>query len=868
VTADDQLDRFQLDIAGSRAAGDVAKEIGVWLNIGSLYQYQSGDTLRAVAAYQQARELARAHGDIDLEILALTSVHFLFARNDEYDRDLDVLHKLVDLTEPINADRRRLRLIVLDSIAGLYLRLDNPRKALEYYQLALALLGPIGQPKNAGVNPISEVQSAVEIRFGFAHAQEVLGNLDGAQEAYAEVLAILNQSAFDSTMFLDLKGEALTNLARLDARRGDLAKAIDRYTQAIEDSRRRAISENRTAGSSVPVFYNMVGLAELLLQAGDQAGARTRFEEALQEYSSSSIGFESSFFLARVGFSLARAGDRPRAQQLLNRALEVEARSGGRLSAYMLQMLMQYWVNGQNDPLSIFYGKQAVNAFQRDRTRIRTFDQETRERYVESKSHVYRDLADLLIRNGRLPEAEQVLKLLKEDEYFEFLRRAENGVGGTVEPNAIEREWEVRYRAVSDRVMALGKERGDLMAKRNRSPAEEARLTTVDADLGVANETFQRSLDQLAAESRASGAGTERVFQLRESQGLMGTLRDLGRTTVAVYTLVGGEKYRAILVTADVQKAFEYPIAAADLNRKVLAFRTVLQDPRQDPRPLARELYDVLVGPMAKDLRDAHAERIMWSLDGVLRYLPVAALYDGKDYLVARYQQVVFTPASESRLKDAPAARLTAIGLGVSKARGDFPALPGVVDELRDIIRDRETFGRSAGLVPGRVLLDDAFTESAMKGALRQQYPIVHIASHFQFHPGNELESFLLLGDGQHLSLADLKRAPNLFAGVDLLTLSACDTATGSPAANGAEVEGFAVLAQRQGAKAVVATLWPVADTSTQRLMREFYRLRTNGHRSKGEALRQAQLKVLHDLGSGTAHPYFWAPFLLIGNWQ
>jgi CHAT domain-containing protein len=348
----------------------------------------------------------------------------------------------------------------------------------------------------------------------------------------------------------------------------------------------------------------------------------------------------------------------------------------------------------------------------------------------------------------------------------------------------------------------------------------------------------------------------------------MATLRDLGRTTVAVYTLVGAEKYRAILVTADVQKAFEAPIAAADLNRKVLAFRTALQDPHVDPRPLARELYDILVGPMAADLRAAYAQRIMWSLDGVLRYLPMAALYDGQDYLVARYEQLVFTPASESRLKDAPPKRVTAVGLGVSKARGDFAALPGVVAELRDLVRDRAAFGRSSGLMPGRVLLDDAFTESAMKGALRQQYPIVHVASHFQFHPWNELDSFLLLGDGQHLTLADLKRAPNLFAGVDLLTLSACDTATGSPAANGAELEGFAVLAQRQGAKAVVASLWPVADASTQHLMRQFYRLRTTRHLSKAEALRQAQLALLRDAGNGTAHPYFWAPFLLIGNWQ
>jgi CHAT domain-containing protein len=166
---------------------------------------------------------------------------------------------------------------------------------------------------------------------------------------------------------------------------------------------------------------------------------------------------------------------------------------------------------------------------------------------------------------------------------------------------------------------------------------------------------------------------------------------------------------------------------------------------------------------------------------------------------------------------------------------------------------------------------------------LRKRYPVVHIASHFQFRPGNETASFLLLGDGSQLPLSELKAMPNVFGGVDLLTLSACNTAIGSPGADGREVEGFGVLAQRQGAKAVVATLWAVADVSTQALMQTFYRLQeTEPDLSKVEALRQAQLSLLHGLDQITvgssvarrrrqapyAHPYYWAPFLLIGNWK
>jgi CHAT domain-containing protein len=356
-----------------------------------------------------------------------------------------------------------------------------------------------------------------------------------------------------------------------------------------------------------------------------------------------------------------------------------------------------------------------------------------------------------------------------------------------------------------------------------------------------------------------------------------------------------------ILITPNAQKAAEYPIKAADLNRKVLEFRQVLQDPRLDPRPLAQEMYKILVGPVAKDLKDAKAETLMWSLDGVLRYVPIAALHDGEKYMIERYRNVVFTPASNARLKDQPSASWRGLGLGVTKAHEGFTALPAVAEELRGIIRD-EAASEPGGVMPGTIKLDEAFTAESMMASLRQRFPLVHVASHFAFRPGNETDSFLLLGDGSRLTLAQIKSFPNVFGGVELLTLSACDTATGGAGANGKEVEGFGVLAQRQGAKAVVASLWPVADESTRLLMQEFYRLReSQSEMTKAEALRRAQLALLRgelkasgtreadrglalggkekgkESGRGESassaqvsynHPYFWAPFILIGNWR
>jgi CHAT domain-containing protein len=159
-------------------------------------------------------------------------------------------------------------------------------------------------------------------------------------------------------------------------------------------------------------------------------------------------------------------------------------------------------------------------------------------------------------------------------------------------------------------------------------------------------------------------------------------------------------------------------------------------------------------------------------------------------------------------------------------------------------------------------------------------------------------DSFLLLGDGSRMTLAQIRTKLN-FNGVELLTLSACETALGddSVAHHGVEVEGLGAIAQQAGAKAVLATLWPVADGSTALLMRAMYQAHKTDHVDKADALREAQLALLHGTvqaeGAGKAqrglarmdsvpasgsfvvdprapfaHPFYWAPFILMGNWQ
>ncbi len=222
--------------------------------------------------------------------------------------------------------------------------------------------------------------------------------------------------------------------------------------------------------------------------------------------------------------------------------------------------------------------------------------------------------------------------------------------------------------------------------------------------------------------------------------------------------------------------------------------------------------------------------------------------------------------------------------------------MPAELDGI--VIRDAD---EPDGVIAGEVHLDDAFDKARLKAMIRARLPVLHIASHFKLNPGDNSASFLLLGDGQALPLADLEaKAAYRLHHVDQLTLSACDTAMGNPnrSGSGAEVERFGALAQKRGAKGVLATLWPVADRSTGTLMQTLYRLHgADPSLTKAEALRQAQLALLQgeagegDCGGarrplwlgddvatsaegeapadacGWTHPYHRAPFVLMGNW-
>lgn len=916
------LEYFEKALAIDRELSDSNDEASALDNIGQVYDDQ-GDRIRAREYFNKALVLHQSahdrHGEaVDLNNLGLVSNHVGEKAKalDFYTRALAIYRGIGDETESattlsnigkvyddlgqkqtaldfytqsLELDRkvgnRFHESVALNNIAGIYDDLGEKQKGIEYYQQALTLDRIVG-------NRFGEATTLDNIANLFAD----LGDNPKAFESYQQALRLRRNLG-------DRSGEART-LGSIGARYFDLGQltlALDFYQQALV--------LHRAVGDRLGEGRILADIGNVYIEMKEVQKALAYFEEALPINRDVGDRAGEAATLNDIGGVYFKLDENQKALERYGEALALATQVQDPLKqASVLGHLMGVFRKQHQPAAAAFFGKQAVNKLQEIRANIRGFEKTTQQDFLKSKEKAYRDLADVLIIQGRLPEAEQVLDLLKNEEYFEFIRRDDKDAASLTAPvKFANREESVDrdYEANASRVTAIGNEWAVLHSKPSRTPDEQKHLAELAEQLKSADDAWQKFLTDLYADRGKSKEAQTTVENLQESaSGMQHVLRQLGPGVVALYTLVGDDVYRVIVVTPTVMVARAYPIKAADLRKKVFEFRRSLTNPSSDPVPDAQELYRILVGPVAQDLDGAKAETLMWSLDDVLRYLPIAALHDGHEYVVEKYKNEVFTPASS--LTDQPDMKtFRGLGLGVSKSYGDFSPLPSVPEELRRIIRDSSTSDPN-GVLPGQTMLDESFTEDSMKKALEQNFPIVHIASHFAFAPGNETKSFLLLGgtdpQGEHLSLAEIRKDPGFtFAETVLLTLSACDTAVGGAEGDGRELDGLGRLAQQKGAKAVMATLWSVSDRSTGLLMQEFYRYwTTTVGTPKAEALRQAQLDLLRGQlkpggaiqdkadsdgkkriadarGVATvgttarasyAHPYYWAPFILIGNWR
>ena len=342
--------------------------------------------------------------------------------------------------------------------------------------------------------------------------------------------------------------------------------------------------------------------------------------------------------------------------------------------------------------------------------------------------------------------------------------------------------------------------------------------------------------------------------------------------TAIVYPIILSNRI-AIIVSSTGQEPKLYPpqwIAEKTVKATAKKLQEGLRDPqRWEWTAASEQLYDWLIQPIQADLQQQKVETLVFVLDGALRNIPMAALKHGDRYLIEQYSLSTTPGLRLTNPEPLQARALSGVAFGLTQEHTEkfadgsskfFPKLDAVADELKYL-------KAAIRLSPVEPILE--FTRQTFQQTLQtSQAPIVHLATHGQFS-SNLDKTFLLAADGK-ITIDELTNAlgasnNNRTAAIELLVLSACETAAGDDRAP----LGLAGIALKSGARSTVASLWQVNDTATSLLMQSFYKEVATPKVSKAEALRQAQLSVLNfDKESlPYSHPYYWAPFILVGNW-
>jgi CHAT domain-containing protein len=391
-------------------------------------------------------------------------------------------------------------------------------------------------------------------------------------------------------------------------------------------------------------------------------------------------------------------------------------------------------------------------------------------------------------------------------------------------------------------------------------------------------------------------------------------LETLAPNTAVLYPIILPKRLELLVSIGTKLIRYSTNVTAVQLQKSVnLLVKTLRPTSSGELNPLdkknSKQLYQWLINPLLKQLKEQKIDTLVFVPDGVLRSLPIAALSDGKHYLIEEFAIATVPGLTLFDPKPLANKNMHALLAGLSQPGPVVLELPdamwdGLVNQssnnnrgirgtsttikqLKPQEKDRSITERKVDMVnkvqqalalpgvekeinqlskhlQGQVLLDKNFLLSNFVSDISENpYRVVHIASH-GFFGGSPEQNFLMTYDhklnmdqlGSILKPKQLSDKP-----IELLTLSACQTAEGddrSPL-------GMAGIALKSGARSILGTLWPIADDAAQQMLPSFYNNLIQTQTTKAKALQSAQLKLLKQ--KEFSHPFFWSAFILIGNW-
>ncbi|MEO0406521.1 MAG: tetratricopeptide repeat protein [Cyanobacteria bacterium P01_A01_bin.135] len=854
---------------GSEAAaveGDRKVEAD-WLLQKGIEQFNVSRFREALQSWEQALEIYQEIGDRQGEGDALGNLGLAYDSLGQYQQAITCYQQVLEIFREIGD--RQGEGIVVGNLGITYNILGQYQQAIAFYEQHLEIAREVGDRQGEG-NALGNL--------GIAH-----NNLGQYQQA----IAFSEQHLEIAREISDRQGEgiALGNL-------GNAYDSLGQYQQAIAFHEQH-LEIDREAGDRQGEGIALGNLGNAYNNLGQYQQAIASYRQALEIFREISDRRGESFILANLGVAYSNLGQHEQTIASYQQALAIHQDIGDRAAEGTVLSNIGELLTNQNLPqLAILFLKQSVNIREAIRDDIRELPTDQQQSFADTVADTYRNLADLLLQENRILEAQRVLDLLKVqelDDYLDTVRSPDTDGIDLLDPEA----------EISNKAIAIGR---DLAQLRAIPPAE----LTDDQKQQIANlDDAQRAIiadfrgfiespeiQTLVAQLQQREISEQEVLaELDEFINLQNNLRDLEQNAVLIYPLILPDRLELVLVTP-FSEPTRYPVNVEqdELNETIVAFRQSLRDPRSHPEAIAQQLYDWLIAPMASDLDAIGAETLLYAPDSVLRYIPLAALHDGEQWLAGRFRinHITATSLLDFDLqpdRGQPIVLAAAFSEGAYEVKaGDrtfpFAGLPYAGLEVETLV---DAF-------PGSTQLMNRDFSRAATEPMMDSHTIVHLATHAAFVQGTPSESFILFGNGEHLTLEELKTWEGRFNQVDLFVLSACETGLGgSELGNGEEILGFGYLMQEAGAEAAIASLWQVSDGGTQALMNAFYTALSNGY-SKAEALQRAQQALiagdlslvgetrgttLRPISPATgepittdslSHPYYWAPFILIGN--
>ncbi|MEG5211849.1 CHAT domain-containing protein [Microcoleus sp. ARI1-A1] len=772
----------------------------------AIQQGQRGKPLQAIETWQQVLAIARQFKMRELEALAFLGLGLNYDNIGQPQQALDSYNQALVIYKELGD--RSGEAATLSNIGVVYNSIGQPQEALNYLNQALSKRS-VGD--RAG-------KSATLNNIGLAYNS--IGQPQEALRYFNQALPIMREVS-------NRRGEVAT-LNNIGAAYNSISQpqeALKYFNQALPIM--RSVGDYRgeaTTLSNIGQVYDSISQPQEALKY---------FNQALPIMRSVGSRFGEATILNNIGAVYNSISQPQEALRYFNQALPIMREVGDyRGEATTLSNIGSVYQDTNKPTDAIDNWQQSVQIILEMRSGLQ---RENRQKFLQANRGPAISLTDILIDQNQADRAFQWVNIATTADLADYTRLINAKVKNPEAQQLID-QWNQRSQQIQFLYRQLQEKPSDQLSQQINQLHEEnnklaEKIRRQFPEVAELFETTPKDIAQL----KASIAPDTVVIQ----PVLLTNVKNVPNT-IALFVL-----------TKDSLSVKKIAIDPAEFDKLLTEHREEISNYLiSDYRETGGKLYDILIRPIEDQIQALSPKQLSIIATGKLRYIPFETLYDrqNRQFLIQKYPVNYLTRISTRSIPNSTLqGGVLALGNPIPRAPQN---LAGTEEEVRNIA---QLFPGSSAYIGNAATLDQFKTQAP-------RFPFLHLATHGCFQQGGcqklgMEENTLLFADSQfNIRDAALLGLQN----TRLLTLSACQTAMQANS-NGEEISGVAYIFERAGAQAVMASLWSVDDAATKDLMVQFYQ-NINKGMSKNEALRQAKLSQI------TRHPFYWSPFILIGD--